>query len=159
MIRLICSGSIARAFSAEQLADFLEITRLRNQHEGICGVMVLMELDFLQIIEGPDDEVDRLFEEQRKNSPRNSIMLLSRQPIEQAIFAAWSLGFIKTPAFGETPSEEDNQMLLDIEQIDPQDPSARHSLRILREFVAGKWHLHVSGGNSAIVVRRGTGWS
>jgi len=159
MIRLIYSGSLVQHPKEDQVSEFLASARQHNQRKGICGVLVLMERDFLQVIEGPDDEVDGLFEQLLSETRRYSLILLSRQRIRQPIFGAWSLGFIKAesnradPQQPETQQPED-QMLLEIQQIDPNDPTARHTLRIIREFIDGKWHHHLPGIRNPIIIRR-----
>lgn len=153
MIRLIYSGSVSSQPSAERLSRFLEDSRQRNQRDGICGVMVLIGQDFLQVIEGPEEDVDRYYAQAFSDTKRYNLILLSRQTIDRPIFGSWSLGLIRAEP-NMDPHQPGGEILLQIEQIDPQDSHARHTLQVIREFIDGKWHHHLPLGNNPVTIRR-----
>lgn len=153
MIRLIYTGSINGQQTPEQLTRFIEDSRNRHLHEGIFGVMVLVGQDFLQVIEGHADEVDRYSHQFFSDKKRYNLTLLARQTIQAPIFGAWSLGFIKgEPALN--PLQPTDQTLLHIEQIIPKDLNDQRTLSLIQEFIDGKWHHHQPGIYNLVTVRR-----
>jgi len=154
VIRLSFSGSFTPPFSEALLETFIDINRLRNQYKGICGVLILMGSDFLQIIEGPEREVDALPALLTGGDLRASLTLLSRETISKPLFGAWSLGFLRASPPGEEKNEAEINMLQEIEQFDPENPQTRPTLDLIHEFIAGKWHRHVAGADHPVIVHR-----
>lgn len=153
MIRLIYTGSINAQQTPEQLTRLIEDSRNRNLRDGICGVMVLVGQDFLQVIEGKGEDVERYYRQVFSDKKRYNLTLLARQTIQVPIFDAWSLGFIKgEPA--TNPYQPTDQTLLQIEQINPKNQNDQRTLSLIQEFIDGKWHHHQPGIYNLVTVRR-----
>ena len=157
VIRLIYSGSVAAEPDPQNLAAFLADCRRRNERDGISGVMVLMGQEFLQVIEGPDDDVDRYYRQVFQDTTRYKLLLLARQEIDAAIFANWSLGLVKCEDTPNDPLPGDVS-IMDIEQIDPADLNALRTLRVIREFIDGKWHVRFPGPPKLSITQRSRGF-
>jgi hypothetical protein len=149
---MIYSGSVSAQPSEERLLRFLEESRRRNLRDGLFGVMVLIGHDFLQVIEGPEDNVERYRSEAFSDHQRYHLTLLAKHHIETPIFGAWSLGFIRAE-LNMDANAPGAGVLLQIEQLNPENPQEHHTLRLIREFIDGKWHHHLPGANN-IIVRR-----
>ncbi|BEV71869.1 MULTISPECIES: BLUF domain-containing protein [unclassified Paludibacterium] len=157
MIRLIYSGSVATEPDPQRLAAFLADSRRRNQRDGITGVLVLMGQEFLQVIEGPEEDVDRYYRQVFQDTSRYKLLLLARQEIETPIFTGWSLGLVKCDETPNDPLPGDVSMM-EIEQIDPADPCALRTLRVIREFIDGKWRVRFPSSQKPTIMQRTRGF-
>ncbi|MFC4350135.1 BLUF domain-containing protein [Fodinicurvata halophila] len=114
----------------ETLVDILETSRRNNARRDITGMLLYVEGNFMQVIEGPKNAILTL-KETIANDPRHSglIEILST-PVGERIFGNWSMGFRRA---GWTDLDV-NGMTRFLERPEPvadNDPSA---LRILKEF-------------------------
>lgn len=139
MIRLIFSGSLAATPVAHQLSAFLEDSRERYRRHGISGLMVLMERDFLQVMEGRTTAVDRHFDRLSAQSRRFNLLLLARQKIDRPLFSDWRLGRIQLPLPSTDGVPQQSPILLDIQHLAPRNDDERHTLQVINDFVDGKW--------------------
>jgi len=156
MIRLIYSGSLVRSPSREQVSEFLVNTRLRNQRKKISGVLILMGRNFLQVIEGPEVEIDYLYSRLVQETQRYSLILLSRQYIREAVFHSWSLGFIDAASHQKTLMNADNpelRVLQELQHIKAPDETAQHTLKLINEFINGKWQHRSQRIQNPILLR------
>ncbi|TDR82810.1 BLUF domain-containing protein [Paludibacterium purpuratum] len=157
MIRLIYSGSVAAEPDAPRLEAFLADCRRRNQRDGITGVMVLMGQEFLQVIEGPEEDVDRYYRQVFQDSTRYKLLLLARQEIDAPIFTGWSLGLIRGDETPNDPAPGDVS-IMDIEQIDPADLNGKRTLSVIREFIDGKWRVRFPSSQKPTIMQRTRGF-
>jgi hypothetical protein len=146
MIRLVYSGSAVASLRPEEVGPRLTAFRQHAIATGCSGVLVLMGKDFLQVLEGSDDIVDAHYARMLARPGDYQITLLARETIQRRLFKSWTLGVI--------PSSPQNiHDLLPVPTI-PPDPVAARTLRLIEEFVAGKWHHHgVLSDNPQIVHR------
>ncbi|WP_051228738.1 BLUF domain-containing protein [Paludibacterium yongneupense] len=149
MIRLIYSSASVEPLTAAKVAALLSDSRRRNQAAGIKGLLVVMNDDFMQVLEGEDAAVDALYARILADTRHSMQTLLSREAITHPAFANWSMAFI------------DARVLLDNVGLMPvalqnlsRDRETQRTLRLVREFIDGKWHHHLPSGLLPQVVHR-----
>lgn len=79
--------------SADALGRLLDTSRRNNRRDGITGVLLYLDGNFLQYIEGPRPAMDVLFAHIRRDSRHRRILVLEEGARERRVFSAWSMGF------------------------------------------------------------------
>ncbi len=68
-----------------------------NAPRRITGVLALFDDRFVQVIEGPDNIVERLFDRIVDDPRHRDVRLISRKVIDERHFGHWSMAFIGPP--------------------------------------------------------------
>ena len=76
-----------------ELKKLLESSRLNNLKHHVTGVLIYFEGDFLQILEGMPEDVDRIFNKILKDSSHKDITKIVDQHHEERNFPDWLMGF------------------------------------------------------------------
>ncbi|MBV9829379.1 MAG: BLUF domain-containing protein [Alphaproteobacteria bacterium] len=87
-------SAAVRLFQRGELADLLEHGASNNRRRGITGLLLYIDGNFIQLIEGEKDVVSDLFEQIRLDPRHRTVITLTRGRIEQRHFANVSMGFI-----------------------------------------------------------------
>lgn len=75
------------------LVGILEDARLRNQQRQITGLLLHDQGVFVQLLEGPADQLNTLWVSLSQDPRHHSIKLLDRRPLRKRRFGNWSMGF------------------------------------------------------------------
>jgi hypothetical protein len=73
-------------------------SRLNNEREGLCGVLLYTGTDFAQLIEGPSDRVGALWNRINRDDRHQDIVPLLDETAEDAWFPAWRMGYLANRA-------------------------------------------------------------
>jgi len=79
--------------SPQELKELLKLARTHNRKTGITGFLMYQDMRFIQLIEGPDRSVYRLWENIRRDTRHTRITLNFLQKIDHRLFLDWSMGF------------------------------------------------------------------
>ncbi|MGR9073214.1 MAG: phosphate-starvation-inducible PsiE family protein [Gammaproteobacteria bacterium] len=93
MIRLVYMSNAVKPMSAKELMGLLKKAQANNSRRNITGVLLYANQTFVQVLEGEDSIVDRVFETIKKDSRHRGVKLIERVPIENREFPDWSMGF------------------------------------------------------------------
>lgn len=93
MIQLVYVSSAREKFDKASLVRLLAHSRDNNQAQGITGMLLYKDGNFLQVLEGEAQTVRDLYERiQRDPRHQNTIVMLD-ESISQRTFPDWSMGF------------------------------------------------------------------
>jgi lipopolysaccharide biosynthesis regulator YciM len=92
-VLLVYVSSASQLFSEEELKALLLQSRENNTRLGLTGMLLYKDGNFMQALEGPDDAVETLYETIERDPRHQGVLQLTRQPIQDRRFAAWSMGF------------------------------------------------------------------
>lgn len=90
---LIYASYATRDWTDQELFDLLSISRLRNAHLGITGLLVYAQRRFLQIIEGDQSQVLELYESIKDHPGHKNAQVLLDDEVDERLFPDWSMGF------------------------------------------------------------------
>jgi hypothetical protein len=96
MYRIIYLSSAVKYLSDEEIGMLLKQSRNRNRENNISGVLLYIEGDFLQVIEGEKEAIENIFENIKKDSRHKGIICVFNQKVEKREFPDWSMGFYKS---------------------------------------------------------------
>lgn len=93
MLRIIYISSSTKYLNGEEIETILSISRENNHINGITGLLLYADGDFLQVIEGPKILLIKLFESIKKDKRHTEIMTIANKEIKEKHFPNWNMGF------------------------------------------------------------------
>ena len=76
----------------------LEASQRNNREAGISGVLVFNNGVFGQVLEGPPEEVEDMFDRIQADERHFDVTVLETAPLARRSFAQWSMGFVGADA-------------------------------------------------------------
>jgi hypothetical protein len=74
------------------LPDILRASQKNNARDGVTGMLLYADGNFLQVLEGPPETVERTFARIEQDPRHSHIIVMSDEPTTQRDFADWSMG-------------------------------------------------------------------
>lgn len=93
MIRLLYISSAVKPMNDNELLGLLQECRHSNSKEGITGMLLYCGESFIQVLEGEESDLDRLFKIIKKDPRHTNVTILEKKTITERKFANWSMGF------------------------------------------------------------------
>ena len=93
MLSLVYVSSATELLSSDELVALLEQSRAANEGRGITGMLLYRDGNILQCLEGPEDDVRRLYDTISRDPRHDGVIVLVEEEVEQRSFADWSMGF------------------------------------------------------------------
>ncbi|WP_370310290.1 BLUF domain-containing protein [Sphingobium abikonense] len=79
--------------SAMQCAAIARDAEDRNRVDGVTGLLLFNSKRFLQVLEGPRDAVERIYQRVARDARHNAIVKLRDMPIEAREFGEWGMAY------------------------------------------------------------------
>jgi len=99
MKRIRYVSSFAASMSSGQIDELVSESAKNNERDGITGMLVATGSLFFQLIEGPDEAVDALFERIVHDTRHLSVQLLGQETGDlERLCPDWSMGKIDLSA-------------------------------------------------------------
>ena len=138
LFQLIYVSRATVEFSQEDLRELLENARVNNHKLGIGGLLIFEDGDFIQVLEGPKEEVLELFDKIKRDHRHTEVKKLFLQKTDKKEFGEWEMGFLRPKK--DIPLAEGYK---DIRTIgdDGDDPTTVK--KALVGFLEGRWRLEV----------------
>ena len=92
LIQLIYTSTLV-ADTPDVMADILQTSRRANKSHNISGMLLCAKGGVLQVLEGEDDVVSKLYRSIELDKRHNNIFLLSKTEVVERQFASWAMGF------------------------------------------------------------------
>jgi hypothetical protein len=94
MFQVLHRSEADKLFSRDQLGPLLAASRTRNAAADLTGMLVFAQNHFLQVLEGPaDNVVDTFARIERDSRHRNIVTLFRGHAPAGHCFAEWAMGF------------------------------------------------------------------
>ena len=95
---LYCSVSVAPILTNKDLDQILASARRRNLAEDVTGMMIYHQGEFVQILEGTKESVEKVYQKFISPDPRHTaINKVHENTISHRSFNQWSMGFVGAP--------------------------------------------------------------
>jgi hypothetical protein len=101
----------------QELAEILRVARRHNPVNGITGVLLYRDGNFIQVLEGEPAAVEATFARIERDRRHRQVLVISREAQTERVFEHWAMGFRHIEAI----SAEDGQVLTSLFN----DPRAR----------------------------------
>ncbi len=93
MKRIIYLSSSTKYLSSYEIGSLLSNARENNLINGITGLLLYADGDFLQVIEGPNIPIIKLFESIQRDTRHKEILTITNTEIKEKHFPNWNMGF------------------------------------------------------------------
>ncbi len=93
LIQLIYLSSLSDMRLEAEIGKILESSVRRNQEDGVTGMLLYSNGNFLQVLEGETTDVEKTFVRICKDPRHYDIVELIREPIAERQFSQWSMGY------------------------------------------------------------------
>ena len=101
MRQIVYFSTSAIAQTHDVVEDILVTSRANNRRDQITGLLVAGGNRYMQIIEGPRANVDRLYRAIRADDRHLAVSTLLSRVIYARSFDGWSMAFRRQPEFAE----------------------------------------------------------
>lgn len=91
--QIVYISSAEHPFTDEEFAEMLAAIRKNNEQNGVTGMLLYKDGDFIQVIEGEEPVLTPLFKKICQDKRHYSIVEMMRKPIVERQFKEWSMGF------------------------------------------------------------------
>jgi hypothetical protein len=115
LISLIYASNAKHLMNSEELLEILRVSRKNNEERSVTGLLLYKDGNFMQVLEGEEEDVLFIFRKVEKDTRHNAIIVISQEPIENRQFADWKMAFVnldedetikKEPAYSMFLSDE-----------------------------------------------------
>jgi hypothetical protein len=114
LFSLIYVSSAEKEMNTEELLGILRASHNNNTPRTITGMLLYKGGNFMQVLEGPEENVREIFAKIEKDPRHHSIIVLSEEYIEERQFSAWEMAFVNLddesirnePAYSEFLQDE-----------------------------------------------------
>lgn len=93
MLSLIYVSTSVKLLNDEELLDILKVSRENNSSREVTGLLLYKGGNFMQVLEGPDEVVEAVFETIKADPRHKDVIVLSREQISNRQFPAWEMAF------------------------------------------------------------------
>ena len=134
---LIYRSQASRAVHEVTLPPLLRKARQHNQDTAITGVLLYAKGQFLQVLEGPEPELSRLYARIKADPRHFAIRTLAYGPLAERAFPDWRMAY--APASAEFIDRASSYLNLEVAPSSAPPPSPA-LFQLLRDFVEGMTH-------------------
>ncbi len=147
--QIVWVSAAVRPFSPDDLVRLLSRSRASNEARGVTGMLLYHQGTFLQLMEGPPEEVAFVFEHRiLRDSRHTDVTVLLNRIAPERSFPDFSMGFVDT-------SERRMQSLPGFREYRHTTPGFLHLKgdhhlleQIIASFHEGSWHRELTAPGS-----------
>ncbi|WP_394212677.1 BLUF domain-containing protein [Enterovibrio calviensis] len=82
-------------FDMETLKALMVQSRVNNKKHGITGLLLYRDREFIQVLEGKEEDVNNAFQHIKNDFRHKSVEAIFKEPIERRYFPNWSMGLCR----------------------------------------------------------------
>jgi Sensors of blue-light using FAD len=143
LIRCIYASLAVPDFKEDELPLLLERARNFNALHSLTGMLLYIEGNFFQVLEGEAEAVDALYTRIMLDRRHTRVTLIIREPIAQRDFSEWTMGFSVVDRLDAGQLIGENDFFRKASCIDNLD--AGRAKKLLAAFRNGRWRLERTG--------------
>lgn len=133
------SESVSPSLVTLELESILKCSRINNSKESITGMLMYHRGEFIQILEGAEDRVLKLFSLTIQNDARHSnVKLIAQGPIVHRSFSDWSMGFVGDEEIQSKVSFSTHALIMDLlsqeAKTSAQTPGVTHFVKVYNQM-------------------------
>ena len=93
LVSVVYVSSAHTELTSAELTELLTDIRERNRRRNITGLLLYRGGNFLQVVEGPEREIDALLKALRKDRRHDGLIVIKRSRIHERQFSEWQMAF------------------------------------------------------------------
>ena len=141
-LQIVYASSATQPVEESFLHELLNVSRKNNGALGITGILLCVDGSFLQVLEGPAENVDSLYEQISFDRRHGAVVLLLRREVEERGFGDWTMGYVNV-----TRDSANFEGLFDLLRDKPfaaLKGDHRRIKSVLDGFIKGRWRKNIS---------------
>jgi hypothetical protein len=147
LIHCIYASKASPLFEEHTIPKLLEVARCNNTRRGITGMLLYIEGNFFQVLEGDEAAVTEVFGCICDDARHCRVTQIIREPIFERAFSEWTMGFSNVD-FGEVKScIGENDFFTDATCLEQLSPG--RARKLLGAFRQGRWRADEVGTHRA----------
>jgi hypothetical protein len=95
---IVYVSTATRPLTPAELDDILGSAQTNNQTESLTGLLLHSNGNFMQLLEGPQDALERAMARIKSSSRHHQIIEFMREPIARREFSGWSMALSQATA-------------------------------------------------------------
>lgn len=104
LFHLLYCSTANYLFGTPELDELLLQSRNRNAAEGVTGLLLYHQGGFVQVLEGSEHGVRRIFESIRRDRRHHDVTVVLEEPISAREFGDWHMAFQRIDSEAERPA-------------------------------------------------------
>ena len=97
MIQLVYTSYARQRFDRASLTSLVNSAQRENARSGVTGILVYVDMNFMQLLEGPTQEVVETFSRITADPKHGDIVELSRHEVETRSCSDWTMALAYVP--------------------------------------------------------------
>lgn len=93
MHQILYTSKALKPFNENELQKLLEAARVNNSKKSITGMLLYCNSIFIQLLEGNEEDLNKLFEVISKDARHNEVKKVIESEITKPQFPDWSMGY------------------------------------------------------------------
>ncbi len=90
-LRLVYVSNLSDDVSRESIDEIVERSRIRNERDGVTGMLAVDGRRVLQILEGPADAVQMLYKRISDDGRHHEVIEIDRRFVDERHFGDWGM--------------------------------------------------------------------
>ena len=91
--RIIYLSSASKDLTNEEVHNLLLLSKINNKKNNISGLLLFIDGNFIQVLEGDKDTINDLFQKIEKDTRHKNVTKVIEDTIESRQFENWDMGF------------------------------------------------------------------
>jgi acylphosphatase len=93
LVSIVYVSSGVQHFEKQEIVDILQVSRKNNARLGITGFLVYQDGNFMQVLEGTEQDLSELMHSIERDQRHRGVIVLLKTAITERQFPQWSMAF------------------------------------------------------------------
>jgi hypothetical protein len=142
-IRCIYASRATPGFRETELPRILETSRANNAAVGVTGMLLYVDGNFFQVLEGDEAAVTAIFERICRDTRHGRVTQIIREPVFERDFPEWTMGYARVGIEEVQLHVGENDFFTAATCIEQLNPG--RARKLLAAFRQGRWRSDSTG--------------
>jgi len=143
LIHCIYASRATARFDEAHLPELLDAARAANAARGVSGILLYVERNFFQVLEGEADVVDGVFERICRDERHTRVTRIIHEPIADRDFGDWTMGYASLTIRQLAQHAGINDFFTQATCVEQLGPG--RAKKLLQAFGRGRWRAGDTG--------------
>lgn len=93
MLRILYISTARSKFTSNEMEQLLRISRRNNASVNVTGLLIAGDNRFLQLLEGPSEQVTATYKRIEADKRHFGTVILSKKAVNERLFSQWDMGY------------------------------------------------------------------
>lgn len=147
LVHCIYASKASALFQEHAIPTLLAAARQNNAARGITGMLLYVEGNFFQVLEGKESAVAEVFDRIRNDPRHGRVTQIIRERLFERAFCDWTMGFANVSLAEVGSHVGENDFFADASCLVQLSPG--RARKLLSAFRQGRWRADETGRHAA----------